>query len=124
LPIGAILYEDRLARAAEKIKIACTRGSDGRDRGGGARSVQPQGSTRHVNFITSKACGATGARRPKCQISHVVLDSSWEEQLALMLENQAIALQNCSSAPRTNTLLSNRVARVSRRKQTRASGAV
>ena len=85
VPIGAILYQDQLARAAEKIDIACTRGSDGRlvavlD------PYNPRGSTRHVNFITSKPCWATGARPPKCQISHVVLDSSWEEQLALTLE--------------------------------------
>ncbi|HTV32895.1 MAG TPA: DEAD/DEAH box helicase family protein [Methylocella sp.] len=86
VPIGAILYEDQLARAAEKISIACTRGSEGR-----LLAVldpyNPKGSTRHVNFVTSKACWATGARPPKCRISHVVLDSSWEEQLALTLEN-------------------------------------
>jgi len=85
VPIGAILYQDQLARAAEKIDIALTRGSEGRivavlD------PYNPKGSTRFVNFITSKACWATGARPPKCQISHVVLDSSWEEQLALTLE--------------------------------------
>ncbi len=86
VPIGAILYQDQLARAAEKIDIACTRGGEGRivavlD------PYNPKGSTRHVNFITSKACWTTGARPPKCHISHVVLDSSWEEQLALTLEN-------------------------------------
>ena len=43
----------------------------------------PKGSTRHVNFITSKTCWKTGAQPPKCHISHVVLDSSWEEELAL-----------------------------------------
>lgn len=86
VPIGAILYRDQLARAAEKINIACTRAGEGRivavlD------PYNPKGSTRHVNFITSKPCWATGARPPKCHISHVVLDSSWEEQLALTLEN-------------------------------------
>jgi hypothetical protein len=30
VPIGAILYQDKLARAAEKIDIALTRGSEGR----------------------------------------------------------------------------------------------
>jgi type III restriction enzyme len=85
VPIGAILYQDQLARAAEKIDIALTRGSEGRiiavlD------PYNPKGSTRHVNFITSKPCWATGARPPKCHISHVVLDSGWEEQLALTLE--------------------------------------
>jgi hypothetical protein len=86
VPIGAILYQDQLARASAKIDIACTRGSEGKilailD------PYNPNGSTRFVNFITSKPCWTTGARPPKCQISHVVLDSSWEEQLALTLEN-------------------------------------
>ena len=86
VPIGAILYQDQLARAAEKIDIACTRGSEGRI----LAVLDPynsRGSTRHVNFITSKPCWATGARPAKCHISHVVLDSSWEEQLALTLES-------------------------------------
>jgi type III restriction enzyme len=47
----------------------------------------PKGSTRFVNFITSKPVWKTGTQPPKCHISHVVLDSSWEEQLALTLEN-------------------------------------
>ena len=86
VPVGAILYQDQLRRAAEKIDIACTRGSEGRiiavlD------PYNPRGSTRHVNFNTSKPFWATGARPPKSHVSHVVLDSSWEEQLALTLEN-------------------------------------
>ncbi|WP_257165526.1 BPTD_3080 family restriction endonuclease [Bradyrhizobium sp. SRS-191] len=85
VPIGAILYKDQLARAAEKINIACTRGSAGR-----LLAVldpyNPKGSTRFVNFITSKPVWKTGAQPPKCQISHVVVDSDWEEQLALTLE--------------------------------------
>ncbi|HZF95707.1 MAG TPA: DEAD/DEAH box helicase family protein [Allosphingosinicella sp.] len=86
VPIGAILYQEQLARAAQKIDIACTRGG-----GGHVVAVldpyNPSGSTRHVNFITSKSIWQTGARPPKCHISHVVLDSSWEEALALALEN-------------------------------------
>jgi type III restriction enzyme len=86
VPIGAILYQDQLARAAERINIALTRGSEGR-----LLAVldpyNPRGSTRFVNFITSKPVWKTGAQPPKCHISHVVLDSSWEEQLALTLEN-------------------------------------
>lgn len=85
VPIGAILYQDQLARAAAKIDIACTRGSNGRivavlD------PYNPRGSTRHVNFITSKSVWKTGAQPPKSHISHVVLDSSWEEALAQALE--------------------------------------
>ena len=74
VPIGAILYQDQLARAAEKIDIACTRAGEGHivavlD------PYNPKGSTRHVNFITSKPCWTTGAQPPKSHISHVVLDS-------------------------------------------------
>jgi type III restriction enzyme len=85
VPIGAILYQEQLARAAEKIDIACTRG-------GGGQIVavldpyNPSGSTRHVNFITSKECWKTGAQPPRSQISHVVKDSSWEVALAQALE--------------------------------------
>jgi type III restriction enzyme len=85
VPIGAILYQEQLARAAQKIDIACTRG-------GGGHGVavldpyNPSGSTRHVNFITTKTTWQTGARPPKCHISHVVLDSSWEQALAMALE--------------------------------------
>jgi len=86
VPIGAILYQDQLARAAEKIDIACTRGSNG-DVLAVLDPYNPKGSTRFVNFITSKPVWKTGAQPPKCQVSHVVLDSSWEEQLALTLEN-------------------------------------
>lgn len=86
VPIGAILYQDQLARAAEKIDIACTRGSNG-DILAVLDPYNPKGSTRFVNFITSKPVWKTGAQPPKCQVSHVVLDSSWEEQLALTLEN-------------------------------------
>jgi type III restriction enzyme len=85
VPIGAILYEEQLARAAEKIDIACTRGG-----GGHVVAVldpyNPTGSTRHVNFITSKECWKTGTQPPRSQISHVVKDSSWEVALAQALE--------------------------------------
>jgi len=85
VPIGAILYQEQLARAAEKIDIALTRGG-----GGSIVAVldpyNPRGSTRHVNFITSKPCWKTGAQPPRSHISHVVQDSSWEVALAQALE--------------------------------------
>ena len=85
VPIGAILYQEQLARAAEKIDIACTRGG-----GGHVVAVldpyNPSGSTRHVNFITTKECWKTSAQPPRSQISHVVKDSSWEVALAQSLE--------------------------------------
>ncbi len=86
VPIGAVLYLDQLERAAQKIDFALTRGAQGRivavpD------PYNPKGSTRHVNFITSKPCWATGARPPRCHVSHVVLDSDWEQSLAMALES-------------------------------------
>lgn len=89
--IGAILYQEQLARAAEKIDIACTRGG-----GGHIVAVldpyNPSGSTRHVNFITTKECWKTGAQPPRSQISHVVKDSSWEVALAQALEGHGRVL--------------------------------
>ena len=85
VPIGAILYQEQLARAAQKIDIACTRGGGGRIMAI-LDPYNPSGSTRHVNFITSKSCWVTGARTAKCHISHVVEDSSWEVALAQALE--------------------------------------
>ena len=83
--MGPILYQEQLARAAEKNDIACTRGG-----GGHIVAVldpyNPSGSTRHVNFITTKECWKTGAQPPKSHISHVVKDSSWEIALAQALE--------------------------------------
>lgn len=91
VPIGAILYQEQLARAAEKIDIACTRGG-----GGHVVAVldpyNPSGSTRHVNFITTKECWKTGAQPPRSQISHVVNDSSWEVALAQALEGHGRVL--------------------------------
>ncbi|WP_410482795.1 BPTD_3080 family restriction endonuclease [Sphingomonas sp. A2-49] len=91
VPIGAILYQEQLARAAEKIDIACTRGG-----GGHIIAVldpyNPSGSTRHVNFITTKECWKTGAQPPRSQISHVVKDSSWEVALAQALEGHGRVL--------------------------------
>jgi hypothetical protein len=65
--------------------IACTRASEGRILAV-LDPYNPRGSTRHVNFITSKPCWKTGAQPPRSQISHVVLDSDWEERLAQTLE--------------------------------------
>lgn len=88
VPAGAILYLDQLSRAAERIDMACNRGAGEHAQ---IKAIldpyNPRGSTRHVNFITSKACQATGAKPPKSQISHVVLDSDWEGQMANVFES-------------------------------------
>jgi type III restriction enzyme len=88
VPTGAILYLNQLAKAAERIDRACNRGA-----GEDARikaildPYNRKGSTRFVNFITSKTCQVTGSKPPKCQISHVVLDSDWEGVMADVFES-------------------------------------
>ena len=44
----------------------------------------PQGSSRFVNFSTSKALYTTSAER--CHVNHVVLDSDWEGEFARVVE--------------------------------------
>src|SRR6202022_25344 len=46
---------------------------------------QPTGSTASVNFQTTRAVYATDHR--KSHVSHVVLDSPWEQELARVLED-------------------------------------
>jgi type III restriction enzyme len=48
------------------------------------RPYDPVGSTRYVDFDTTKAVYAT--RPDRCHVSHVVLDSNWEAKLAQSLE--------------------------------------
>ena len=81
----------------EKISIAATQGSEGRivavlD------PYNPKGSTRFVNFITSKPCWKTGAQPPRSQISHVVLDSSWEQPLAQLRDELGLSLVEVDQA--------------------------
>lgn len=87
VPVGAILYEDLLNKAAECIYRAC---NSAEASGGSIKAIldpyNPKDSTRFVNFITSKSCQETGSRPPRSQISHVVLDSDWEGELARVLD--------------------------------------
>ena len=48
------------------------------------RPYDPVGSTRHVDFDTTRAVYQTSP--DKCHISHVVLDSNWEAKMAEALE--------------------------------------
>src|SRR5205807_2509169 len=72
-------------KAAERIYLACQRTEDG------AKHIKaildpynPQGSTRHVSFSTSKSTWKTSPKR--CHVNYVVLDSDWEAELARVLE--------------------------------------
>ena len=54
---------------------------------GGARSVQPDGLDRHVNFTTSRTNRwETDARR--CHINWAILDSDWEAEFCRVVEGQ------------------------------------
>jgi type III restriction enzyme len=86
VPIGAVLYLEIAETVAELIAHAIER-STGEDRP--CRAVldnyQPTGSTASVNFQTTKPVWPTNPH--KSHVSHVVLDSGWEDQLALVLEH-------------------------------------
>jgi type III restriction enzyme len=86
VPIGAALYLDIADNAAELIANAII-GSTGEDKP--PRAVldpyQPTGSTGAVNFQTTKETRPTDPR--KSHVSHVVLDSPWESELARVLED-------------------------------------
>jgi type III restriction enzyme len=85
VPIGAVLYLDIAHTVVDLIANAIVK-SIGDERP--ARAVldpyQPTGSTALVNFQTTRAVYATDHR--KSHVSHVVLDSPWEQELARVLE--------------------------------------
>ncbi|MDP3488742.1 MAG: DEAD/DEAH box helicase family protein [Phenylobacterium sp.] len=85
VPTGAILYTELADRAAELIFFACQRGVQGEKKVKAiVDAYNPTGSTRFVAFNTSKDVYATGPDRS--HVSHVVLDSDWESELARVLE--------------------------------------
>jgi type III restriction enzyme len=85
VPIGVLDYLDIKDQAAERIFLACQRYEHGEK---AIKAIldpyNATSSTRHVNFTTSKDIYATDPRRS--HISHVVCDSSWEAELARVLE--------------------------------------
>ena len=85
VPMGVLDYLEIKDQAAERIFLACQRYEHG------PKAIKaildpynPKGSTRHVGFTTSKAIYATDPRRS--HVSHVVCDSTWEAELARVLE--------------------------------------
>lgn len=83
-----------LLRLAQHEEAAVGRIEQGLARVAGARSerrlpllraFEPQGSTADVDFATTKDVWLTGPSR--CPVSHVVLDSGWEEKVASVLES-------------------------------------
>lgn len=89
---GMLAYEELADMAAERIFLACQRANSRlADEQGGQPSVKiipdafnPEGSTSHVQFITTKPTFATDPN--KCHVSHVVEDSNWEAELARIVE--------------------------------------
>jgi type III restriction enzyme len=86
VPLGAILYPELKAKAAELIFLACQRSHEGQARIKAILDAyNPRGSTRFVAFNTTKSVWTT--RPDKSHVSHVVLDSDWEAELARVLED-------------------------------------
>jgi type III restriction enzyme len=85
VPMGVLDYLEIKDQAAERIFLACQRFDHGPQR---IKAVldpyNPKSSTRFVNFTTSKDTYSTDARRS--HVSHVVCDSTWEAELARVLE--------------------------------------
>lgn len=85
VPLGAILYPELSDRAASLIYTACQRGIEGEKRIKAILDAyNPGGSTRFVAFNTTKDVWATAP--DKSHVSHVVIDSTWEDELARVLE--------------------------------------
>jgi type III restriction enzyme len=85
VPLAAVTYVQLADEAAERIYLACQRVA------GGERRVKaildpynPRGSSRFVNFTTSKDVRTSDPR--KSQVNAVVCDSTWEAELARVIE--------------------------------------
>ena len=85
VPIAAVTYLQLADEGAERIYLACQRVT------GSERRVKaildpynPRGSSRHVNFTTSKPVRMSDPR--KSQVNAVVCDSTWEGELARVIE--------------------------------------
>jgi type III restriction enzyme len=85
VPTGAVLYLELTDQAVERIFLASQRYEAGENR---IKAIldpyNPKGSTRFVNFTTSKDTYRTSPARS--HVSHVVCDSSWEDELARVIE--------------------------------------
>lgn len=85
VPMGVLDYLEIKDQAAERIFLACQRYEHGEQ---AIKAIldpyNPRSTSRHVNFTTSKATYATDPRRS--HVSHVVYDSTWEAELARVLD--------------------------------------
>ena len=80
-----VTYREIADEAAQLIFLACQPSAPGANQ---IKAIldpyNPRGSTRFVNFATSKPLYITGPAR--CHVSHVVLDSDWEAEFAAVAE--------------------------------------
>ena len=85
VPMGVLDYLEIKDQAAERIFLACQRYDHGEQ---AIKAIldpyNPRSTSRHVNFTTSKDIYTTDPRRS--HVSHVVCDSTWEAELARVLE--------------------------------------
>lgn len=81
-----LVYQDLANKACEYIHTGIVRRFEGeRPILGVLDPYNPEGSTQHVNFYTSKALRWTTDSR-KCHINYVVLDSDWEGEFCRVVE--------------------------------------
>jgi type III restriction enzyme len=82
-----LIYRDMAELAAEHIYFACQRREHGEKRIKAILDAyNEKGSSRHVNFTTSKPLYRTAPT--KCQVNYVVTDSNWEAEMARVIESQ------------------------------------
>jgi type III restriction enzyme len=81
-----ITYREMADHAAERIYLACQRQEHGEKRIKAILDAyNPKGSSRHVNFTTSKSLWRTAPN--KSHVNYVVTDSEWEAELARVIES-------------------------------------
>jgi type III restriction enzyme len=85
VPLAAVTYLQLADEAAERVYLACQRVT-GRERRVKAilDPYNPRGSSRFVNFTTSKPARMSDPR--KSQVNAVVCESTWEGELARVIE--------------------------------------
>ena len=85
---GQVLYLSIAEMACQRIKAAITESSsDGRPVKAVLDAYNPEGSSRHVNFTTSRQSRwNTIGPPPKSQINWIILDSDWEAEFCRVAE--------------------------------------
>ncbi len=91
VPVGAVTYLELADKAIERIWLACQRSAPGESRIKATLDpYNPRGSTRFVNFTTTKTVWETAP--DKCHVNYGVCDSDWEAELARVLERHSRVL--------------------------------